>query len=533
MIIITIKKYSKVPTAKDAIAYDVYLEDNSGRSQTIRVDCSKTLKEIWEIDDEDKLFNNVYPLIRKTIIAAFKEGIAKNINNIFPMEFSTYNSPSKSPSEKYELPDEIEIEGISDDTGKYAVFISHVSGDKHIAVSLKDVLSDFGIKSFVAHEDIEEGEFWQAKITEWIENTTVMVILASKEIEMSPWVNFEIGLAYDKMFPFILEKLTDKVSYVKNKQGIVLDCSNTNKSILRLIKTILSKLGLSTNKSDEEITTQDSFDNLKNLIRKKYCCGIKVATRETGTKISKKREIEISYEDGVRVSINYSNSRLKEIKSSIEGKKYFFMSATPIPLIEDIIDIEDKDIKNLMLRPTYNRSGGWNMGFTSNINDLLPTFDGIEKNLGTWSLKLFRNAHLEFHAEVDYYFSWNQPREDFHNKPRFNLHAITEFPVSFIRFLKELVQLKNLQDSYRIQMAFLNCGEYRLRPYAPHNIGYSIGEDEIATLNKWIVTKEIKKLNPENDEEAFAFIERLYHTFHMNRNQIPYFNESKIFEIKK
>ena len=246
-----------------------------------------------------------------------------------------------------------------------------------------------------------------------------------------------------------------------------------------------------------------------------------------------KKDIKISYESGLEISIKYSESRLKEILSNLDKKKYFAITATPIPLKEEILDIEEDKIKNLMLHPAYTRYAGWNMGFASNTADLLPTFNGIKKESGTWSLQLFRNAHIEFCAEVDYSFSWNQPEEEFREKPRFNPYAITEFPVSFIRFLKELAKLKNITNGYRIIMAFLNCGTYRLRPYAPLNIGYSIGQDNMADLNSWIYKKEFKELNSENDEEAFIFIERLYSTFNLSRDKIPFFSEKKVFEMKK
>ena len=42
---------------------------------------------------------------------------------------------------------------------------------------LKNLFEDFGVQSFVAHDDIEEGEVWELTL----------------HIEDSAWVNFETG----------------------------------------------------------------------------------------------------------------------------------------------------------------------------------------------------------------------------------------------------------------------------------------------------------------------------------------------------
>ena len=72
------------------------------------------------------------------------------------------------------------------------------------------------------------------------------------------------------MFPIIFHELSDKVSYIKNKQGIIIRYNAIEKSIIKLITTVLSKLGISTDKKEEEIKSMQIFQELINYILKEY-----------------------------------------------------------------------------------------------------------------------------------------------------------------------------------------------------------------------------------------------------------------------
>jgi len=164
-----------------------------------------------------------------------------------------------------ETKEESEVEGKS-----YAVFLSHSKQDKDLANKIKKLLIDIDVVSFVAHDDIEEGEIWEPALIDAIKNSKIMVVLGTENIEDSAWVNFETGLGYNTLFPLIFVNLSDKVSYIKNKQGIILDYTNLDKGILKLIYTTLTKLGIAIKKSDEEIIKLKSFKEVKNHIHNHY-----------------------------------------------------------------------------------------------------------------------------------------------------------------------------------------------------------------------------------------------------------------------
>lgn len=76
-----------------------------------------------------------------------------------------------------------------------SAFISYQTSDKLIAGSLKKVLSDIGINSFLAHEDIQVSEEWRTRIIKELSNTEIFICLLSKRYLESDWCIQESGIA--------------------------------------------------------------------------------------------------------------------------------------------------------------------------------------------------------------------------------------------------------------------------------------------------------------------------------------------------
>jgi hypothetical protein len=248
-------------------------------------------------------------------------------------------------------------------------------------------------------------------------------------------------------------------------------------------------------------------------------------TKDNGTK---------SFLENSEASKEYNAEMVRRIKSDFSGKKLFFMTATPIPVDQEFIDINDEKIQRVMKTPSSNRSRGWTMSFYDPAQDITHTFDGIEKQLGELRLRLFRNGYLDFCALVTDSFSWGM--EDKGNKDvlLFNPYSITEYPVSFFRLLRELSTIVDRLNSFHVSMGFINCGEYALRPYSINSYGHMFGmEENKPSFDDWYFEKPFQVLVHENDSDAFVFSERVYNTFGYARDKIPYFNGEKIFEVKE
>ena len=254
--------------------------------------------------------------------------------------------------------------------------------------------------------------------------------------------------------------------------------------------------------------------------------------KEKGEAVFKKKFLTPDELDKEKeISEKYSDERFLEIKSGIGKEKKFILSATPVPLREEIINTDDEALREIFLHPGNERSSGWNMLFGYECK---PCFGGIEKEYTSKErvLKLLHNGYLEFTTSVNESFSWGIHDAN-EVSPRFNVYGVLEYPVSFIRLLKAISGRFGLSKVYWIRMAYLNCGEYRLRPYSMNSVGHMFGDDEHKTnLGDWGYIKYFDELKRDNDSEAFSLIKQLYNKFSFDAKHIPYFDSSFVFKIE-
>ena len=77
-------------------------------------------------------------------------------------------------------------------------FISYSSKDKEIAGIVKDALSNLGINSFLAHEDITPSQEWQEVIVNQIKTCNIFVPIITENFRESDWTAQESGAAFIK-----------------------------------------------------------------------------------------------------------------------------------------------------------------------------------------------------------------------------------------------------------------------------------------------------------------------------------------------
>ena len=77
-------------------------------------------------------------------------------------------------------------------------FISYSVKDKSVGVEVKTALAEYGIKSFLAHDDLHISEEWKDRILEELKRCDVFVPLLSEDFRRSHWTDQETGIVFGR-----------------------------------------------------------------------------------------------------------------------------------------------------------------------------------------------------------------------------------------------------------------------------------------------------------------------------------------------
>lgn len=119
------------------------------------------------------------------------------------------------------LSDDIGIDTQNSD-GQIKAFISYSTENKDVGAEIKKILSNFEIKSFLAHNDIEVSERWRKRILRELREANVFISILSKNFKESDWCSQEAGIACfrDILFiPLSIDKTIIPYGFMEEWQG--------------------------------------------------------------------------------------------------------------------------------------------------------------------------------------------------------------------------------------------------------------------------------------------------------------------------
>lgn len=153
------------------------------------------------------------------------------------------------------------------------VFISYSSKDQKIVEALSHYLEERNIRCFVAYRDIPKGKVWAAAITEAIENCQIMIVIFSKDFNISPQVDRELELGSEENKPILTFRIQEeefagaKKYYLKNLNWI--DAFPNPELCFASLFTSVEKL--IKRDTDTTATHDDTVDMLGDKDRVHYC----------------------------------------------------------------------------------------------------------------------------------------------------------------------------------------------------------------------------------------------------------------------
>ncbi len=212
-------------------------------------------------------------------------------------------------------------------------------------------------------------------------------------------------------------------------------------------------------------------------------------------------------------------------ETQIGSQRTFRITATPVALGEVEADLGSRDLQDLLEEPP-GRQGGWNV---SPLRPLRRTSLGFETERPDFHhLKFIKNGHLEFWTAIDEHFSWRQKAAEQKSNPLLYPYPVVEYPVSFLRLYRQLLNLIGITSDCTFQMEYVNVQGAILRPFQPESIGYDHPVEGIRPLERKRLVFPKKKFSAgfDPDPSALELIKDLYFEFGYRPEQIPFFDSS-------
>ena len=148
-------------------------------------------------------------------------------------------------------------------------FISYSTDNKDVGAKVKKILSNFGIKSFLAHNDIEVSERWRKRILRELREANVFISILSENFKESDWCSQEAGIACfrDILFiPLSLDETIIPYGFMEEWQGKPIDVYNIPVSyLINPIATNFPEINVFSNLIDE-LSGAKSYRNATSLM---------------------------------------------------------------------------------------------------------------------------------------------------------------------------------------------------------------------------------------------------------------------------
>ncbi len=125
--------------------------------------------------------------------------------------------------------------------GYFRLFLSHPSQAKKGAHALKEVLAEYQIAAFVAHDDIEPTREWQAEIESALRTMDALAAVLTDDFLHSKWCDQEVGFALGRGKLVVpLRAGADPHGFLGKHQGLMIKGDKASDIAPRLSEVLIS-----------------------------------------------------------------------------------------------------------------------------------------------------------------------------------------------------------------------------------------------------------------------------------------------------
>ena len=236
----------------------------------------------------------------------------------------------------------------------------------------------------------------------------------------------------------------------------------------------------------------------------------------------------LQIEDGNTLADETSRRFIKEV----DNQPFFRVSVTPISPKVGLIDVDSEPTRTLINNPPGSRRAGWNM--EAGYRQIERFADGIRRgDKNEEYLELLSNGHMEFWTPLNENFCWRQSPEEFSKRPRLYPYPVVEYPTTFLRLYRAIVDSLEISKDFIVDLRYLNLKGYILAPYAPNAIGFMFADSYSKPFEDkhLYVTRKTIKNDFEPDQTAYELIQIVYAAFGFDASKIPFFTNEGRFDF--
>ena len=164
-------------------------------------------------------------------------------------------------------------------------FISYSDVDKKFGILIKNKLIEFGIKCFLAHEDLNVSVVFEKRIISELKKCDIFIPILSRNFRKSDWAQMELGSVIPRnilIIPLSLDE-TAPFGFIRHINGKKIDSSLSVVDLVQpilehrklsrhMLYSIIKKLRIASSFAEAESSMSLLAPYFKTLNRKDRCC---------------------------------------------------------------------------------------------------------------------------------------------------------------------------------------------------------------------------------------------------------------------
>lgn len=230
-------------------------------------------------------------------------------------------------------------------------------------------------------------------------------------------------------------------------------------------------------------------------------------------------------------------SRLMSLRFQMmaEGEPFFRVTAVPLTLKREALDVSAQAIQNVLRDPPQTRQRGWTI---RKMPDAKMTPEGLSGSRGDQRITVLANGYVEFTrpARSDD-FQWRQSAEEVGKHPYLYPYTVCEFTVSFVRFVAALYGAAELAIPVAFGLEFASIRGFRILPGLPGRGGLNWAvavEDGYGRPYEGAMARartEPRGFPADPDPIAYELLTKIYQQFGNKAEDVPLFDADRHFVV--